>query len=167
MVACERRRDINVFVTEATGSLEKFERGMSIVAAPVAGSSVEATPVSAKGANLVPGVSFTIAQQGGQKARDFPDSELVSQVVSGKLKFFNIENDIEDKDRAVRIRRMAVERMVGRRGMNKLPFENYDYNAVFGQCCENVIGYVPLPVGIAGFRTIPNMFLSIVRAFVD
>lgn len=122
---------------------------MSIAATPAAGSSVEATPVSAKGPNI-PIVSFTIAQQGGLKARDFPDSELVSQVVSGKLKFFNIENDIEDKDRAVRIRRLAVEKMIGRRGMNKLPFENYDYNAVFGQCCENVIGYVPLPVGIAG-----------------
>lgn len=28
--------------------------------------------------------------------------------------------------------------------------ENYDYSAVFGACCENVVGYMPLPLGIAG-----------------
>ena len=27
---------------------------------------------------------------------------------------------------------------------------NYDYSRVMGACCENVIGYVPLPLGIAG-----------------
>jgi hydroxymethylglutaryl-CoA reductase (NADPH) len=31
-----------------------------------------------------------------------------------------------------------------------LPFMHYDYGKVMGQCCENVIGYVPLPCGIAG-----------------
>ena len=29
-------------------------------------------------------------------------------------------------------------------------YENYDYSKVFGACCENVIGYVGIPVGIAG-----------------
>lgn len=27
---------------------------------------------------------------------------------------------------------------------------NYDYSRVIGQCCENVIGYIPIPLGIAG-----------------
>lgn len=31
-----------------------------------------------------------------------------------------------------------------------LPQANYDYASVFGACCENVVGYMPLPVGIAG-----------------
>jgi len=31
-----------------------------------------------------------------------------------------------------------------------LPFQNYQYEKVIGQCCENVIGYVPIPVGVIG-----------------
>lgn len=27
---------------------------------------------------------------------------------------------------------------------------NYDYSRVFGACCENVVGYMPIPLGIAG-----------------
>ena len=31
-----------------------------------------------------------------------------------------------------------------------IPTANYDYSRVIGACCENVIGYMPIPLGIAG-----------------
>ena len=33
---------------------------------------------------------------------------------------------------------------------SEIPMSNYDYSRVMGACCENVIGYMPLPLGIAG-----------------
>lgn len=31
-----------------------------------------------------------------------------------------------------------------------VPMANYDYSRVHGACCENVVGYIPIPLGIAG-----------------
>ena len=36
------------------------------------------------------------------------------------------------------------------RSLINLPFENYDYSSVRGACCESVVGYVPIPVGVVG-----------------
>ena len=31
-----------------------------------------------------------------------------------------------------------------------LPAEHFDYDQIYGVNCENVVGYVPLPVGVCG-----------------
>ncbi len=31
-----------------------------------------------------------------------------------------------------------------------IPMKDYAYERVFGACCENVVGYMPIPLGIAG-----------------
>ncbi|KAE9385087.1 hypothetical protein BT96DRAFT_1026701 [Gymnopus androsaceus JB14] len=36
------------------------------------------------------------------------------------------------------------------RAHSLVPMTNYDYSLVHGACCENVVGYIPLPLGIAG-----------------
>jgi hydroxymethylglutaryl-CoA reductase (NADPH) len=40
-----------------------------------------------------------------------------------------------------------LEHEVSLRG---LPYDNFDYGKVLGACCENVIGYIPIPIGVAG-----------------
>lgn len=87
--------------------------------------------------------------QGAKSYADMTDEEILLRVESGEIKFFNIEQTLGDFERAVKIRRLVVENKVGR-NVQKLPFEKMPYKEVHGQCCENVIGMVPIPVGVAG-----------------
>jgi hydroxymethylglutaryl-CoA reductase (NADPH) len=48
-----------------------------------------------------------------------------------------------------------------------LPVEHYDYSKVFGVCCENVIGYVPIPVGVAGPINIDGTMLHVPMATTE
>jgi hydroxymethylglutaryl-CoA reductase (NADPH) len=97
------------------------------------------------------GVSAAAQQKSATELKtDKTDVELLEAVQNGSIKFFDIENHVsEDFERAVHIRRSVVEQKVSS-SLDKLPFKDYDYSIVHGQCAENVIGYVPLPVGVAG-----------------
>ncbi|CAI9777117.1 unnamed protein product [Fraxinus pennsylvanica] len=77
------------------------------------------------------------------------DEELVKSVVSGKVPSYSLESKLGDCFRAAKIRRDAVQRLVGR-SLEGLPLEGFDYDSILGQCCEMPVGYVQIPVGIAG-----------------
>lgn len=77
------------------------------------------------------------------------DEEIVKSVVSGKTPSYSLENKLGDCFRAALIRREAVQRITGR-NLIGLPLEGFDYDSILGQCCEMPIGYVQIPVGIAG-----------------
>ena len=34
--------------------------------------------------------------------------------------------------------------------MENLPHQHNDYQKVLGACCQNVVGYMPVPVGVIG-----------------
>lgn len=80
------------------------------------------------------------------------NEEVSSLVVAGKLPLYALEKQLENKVRAVMVRRKAIGKLANAPVLdtNKLPYAHYDYERVFGACCENVIGYMPLPVGVAG-----------------
>ncbi|CAA2988083.1 3-hydroxy-3-methylglutaryl-coenzyme A reductase 1-like [Olea europaea subsp. europaea] len=77
------------------------------------------------------------------------DEELVKSVVSGEVPSYSLESKLGDCFRAAKIRRDAVQRLVGR-SLEGLPLEGFDYDSILGQCCEMPVGYVQIPVGIAG-----------------
>ncbi|XP_077210452.1 3-hydroxy-3-methylglutaryl-coenzyme A reductase 1-like [Tasmannia lanceolata] len=77
------------------------------------------------------------------------DEEIVAAVVSGHVPSYALESKLGDCKRAVDIRRKAVEIMMGS-SLEGLPIEGFDYESILGQCCEMPIGYVQIPVGIAG-----------------
>ncbi|KAL0565026.1 3-hydroxy-3-methylglutaryl-coenzyme A (HMG-CoA) reductase isozyme, partial [Marasmius crinis-equi] len=55
-------------------------------------------------------------------------------------------------ERAVRMRRALISRASVTKSLeySDISMNNYDYFCVMGACCENVVGYIPLPLGIAG-----------------
>lgn len=77
------------------------------------------------------------------------DEELISSVVAGKTPSYVLESQLGDCQRAAGIRREALRRTTGK-GLEGLPLDGFDYGSIFGQCCELPIGYVQIPVGIAG-----------------
>ncbi len=90
-----------------------------------------------------------------KRAHELNDSELVEMTLRGIIPFYALEKALADPTRAVRVRRAVVSRTPGvhHKGTlesSLLPFEDYDFSRVFGACAENVIGYMPIPVGVAG-----------------
>lgn len=86
------------------------------------------------------------------KVRELNNDEVSSLVVSGKLPLYALEKQLGDNLRAVVVRRKAIAKLANAPVLDteRLPYAHYDYDRVFGACCENVIGYMPLPVGVAG-----------------
>ncbi|KAL0368748.1 UNVERIFIED_CONTAM: 3-hydroxy-3-methylglutaryl coenzyme A reductase 1 [Sesamum calycinum] len=77
------------------------------------------------------------------------DEGLIKRVVSGEIPSYSLESKLGDCFKSAKIRREAVQRMTGR-SMDGLPLEGFDYDSILGQCCEMPVGYVQIPVGIAG-----------------
>ncbi|KAK2988180.1 hypothetical protein RJ640_020662, partial [Escallonia rubra] len=77
------------------------------------------------------------------------DEDIVKSVVSGEIPSYSLESKLGDCHRAAAIRREAVQRIT-ERSLVGLPLDGFDYDSILGQCCEMPVGYVQIPVGIAG-----------------
>ena len=77
------------------------------------------------------------------------DEEIVQAVISGSIPSYSLESKLGDCRRAAAIRNQAVERVTGK-SLEGLPMEGFDYDSILGQCCEMPIGFIQIPVGVAG-----------------
>lgn len=102
-------------------------------------------------------------------AASVTDEELVMLVNSNKVPSYALEKTLGDTTRAVKIRRALISRASHTKTLETslLPMHHYDYTKVIGQCCENVIGYMPLPVGVAGPFNIDGQVLYLPMATTE
>ncbi|KAG8457833.1 hypothetical protein KFE25_005102 [Diacronema lutheri] len=86
------------------------------------------------------------------------DAAVLDKLASGQMAFHKLEAELGDPVRAMRLRREHLASTFGAGAhadaIRALPSDALDaagfYGQVDGACCENVIGYVPLPVGTIG-----------------
>lgn len=84
------------------------------------------------------------------------NEEIIGLVQAGTISAYALEKVMPSQmERAVEIRRAVISRAVKEQtGCSweeaEIPYENYDYAKVLGACCENVVGYIPIPLGVAG-----------------
>ena len=99
------------------------------------------------------------------RAAELNDHELLNLTVKGTIPGYALEKTLDSPalmtklqslTRAVKIRRGLVSRTPATAATtsllerSKLPYKDYNYENVHGACCENVIGYLPIPIGVAG-----------------
>ncbi|KAH8766610.1 hydroxymethylglutaryl-coenzyme A reductase-domain-containing protein [Diaporthe sp. PMI_573] len=91
-----------------------------------------------------------------KRVPEMNDDEIITLALKGKVPGHSLERTLKDCTRAVKIRRAIISRTKATSDLtnvlerSKLPYQNYNWDLVLGACCENVIGYMPLPVGVAG-----------------
>uniref|UniRef100_A0A3P9IXH0 3-hydroxy-3-methylglutaryl coenzyme A reductase n=1 Tax=Oryzias latipes TaxID=8090 RepID=A0A3P9IXH0_ORYLA len=79
------------------------------------------------------------------------DAEVMLLVASRHIPAYKLESLMQTPERGVAIRRQMISsKLPCPSALASLPYVGYDYSKVIGTCCENVIGYVPVPVGVAG-----------------
>ena len=86
--------------------------------------------------------------------KELSNNEIASLVLQDKIKDHQLEK-LLDPHRAVEVRRLKFDSKLDSLGnggaLSELPHQHdLDYKRVLGANCEIVVGYVPIPVGMAG-----------------
>ncbi|KAJ2831019.1 3-hydroxy-3-methylglutaryl-coenzyme A (HMG-CoA) reductase isozyme [Coemansia sp. 'formosensis'] len=101
-------------------------------------------------------------------AAKLSDGEVLKLVAAGEIPAYALERRLKDDVRAIRVRRELIARAgAATLSASLLPYEHYDYSGVHGQCCENVIGVMPIPVGVAGPMLIDGELVHIPMATTE
>ena len=148
--------------------------GVGAVAAPEQrGQQIrlqDATYVGADGEPVVrPLEELVEIYAGGAGVFFLTDEEIITLSQNGKIAAYALEKVLQDHERAVRVRRALVSRASSTKTLESslLPHRDYDYAKVMGACCENVVGFMPIPVGIAGPLNIDGQIMPIPMATTE
>ncbi|KAH7101425.1 hydroxymethylglutaryl-coenzyme A reductase-domain-containing protein [Auriculariales sp. MPI-PUGE-AT-0066] len=110
-----------------------------------------------------------IFESGPRGVDELNDEEIILLAQTGKIAAYALEKVLGDFERAVLIRRALISRASRTQTLetSEVPYQSYDYGRVLGACCENVIGYMPIPLGIAGPLKIDGQMFPIPMATAE
>ena len=105
-------------------------------------------------------------------ATNLLDEEIVQLVEAKQIACHQLEKILNNPFRGVEVRRQVIgnqahKSAVMRRALHNLPYKHYDFKPVMGACCENVVGYMPVPVGVVGPLNIDNNMVHIPMATTE
>lgn len=95
------------------------------------------------------------------------DDEIIELIKTKDIPLYKLESYFTNATRGVEIRRKVLEAKLSENCLAKIPFDNYNYRKVIGHNCENVIGYVPIPLGYAGPLLIDGTYYHIPMATTE
>uniref|UniRef100_A0A3Q3J8X2 3-hydroxy-3-methylglutaryl-coenzyme A reductase n=1 Tax=Monopterus albus TaxID=43700 RepID=A0A3Q3J8X2_MONAL len=96
------------------------------------------------------------------------DAEVMLLVNSNHIPAYKLESMMERPERGVAIRRQIISaKLPSPSVLSSLPYTHYDYSKVTGTCCENVIGYMPIPVGVAGPLHLDGKYFQVPMATTE
>uniref|UniRef100_A0AAR5PCP1 3-hydroxy-3-methylglutaryl coenzyme A reductase n=1 Tax=Dendroctonus ponderosae TaxID=77166 RepID=A0AAR5PCP1_DENPD len=100
-------------------------------------------------------------------ASQLSDKEIMMLVDTKHIPAYNLEKAVQNPERGVKIRRKMIENQIKQSVFHTMPYKDYDYSKVMGTCCENVVGYVPIPLGVAGPLLLDDQFYYIPMATTE
>eukprot|EP01121_Diplochlamys_sp_Union-15-3_P016139 TRINITY_DN5440_c0_g2_i1.p1 TRINITY_DN5440_c0_g2~~TRINITY_DN5440_c0_g2_i1.p1 ORF type:complete len:651 (-),score=102.15 TRINITY_DN5440_c0_g2_i1:47-1999(-) len=99
---------------------------------------------------------------------DQSDQQILDLVQNGRLLPHKLEDHVTDSSRAVSIRRQLIAKKLNHLvDMSEIPYKHFNYDNVKGKCCENVIGYLPIPIGVAGPLLVNNREFQVPMATTE
>uniref|UniRef100_A0ABM5FTL2 3-hydroxy-3-methylglutaryl coenzyme A reductase n=1 Tax=Pogona vitticeps TaxID=103695 RepID=A0ABM5FTL2_9SAUR len=109
-----------------------------------------------------------ILQNSKMGAKYLTDAEVISLVTAKHIPAYKLETLMETQERGVSIRRQILsQKLAEPSSLHSLPYKNYNYSLVMGACCENVIGYMPIPVGVVGPLLLDNKEFQVPMATTE
>lgn len=125
-----------------------------------------AAATQAAGSTVVPPPAGSIASTSADALSALSDDVIMGMLHRGELSVYRLESALGDCTRAVSLRRrLLIDQLEGspeerrptttaRTALRDLPYTSFNeeafYRNVLGANAECVVGYVPLPVGVAG-----------------
>jgi len=97
------------------------------------------------------------------------DEEIMQLVEQKHIVSHQLEKALGNPLQGVRIRRKMLSKQVKSiaKSIPSLPYQHYDYEKIMGACCENVVGYMPVPVGVVGPLNIDGKDIHIPMATTE